>query len=73
MTQPIWVLAVVAQPGEPASVSIHPTHLAAEAWLRSGWDPEGDFQGLDFDGLLERLRVDCAIVATVEPCVPDWL
>jgi hypothetical protein len=52
MTQPIWVLAVVAQPGEPASVSIHPTHPAAEAWLRSGWDPEGDFQSMDFDGLL---------------------
>ena len=70
---PIWVLAVIAEAGKPASVSIHPTHDRAQEWLRSGWDPDGDFAGTDDDALLERLSVDCDVIATIEPCQANWL
>lgn len=64
----IWVLAVNAEYGAPASVSVHRTYELAVEWLRSGWDVEGSYRELDSDALLERLRLDRDVIAAIEPC-----
>ncbi len=64
----IWVLAVNAECGAPASVSVHRTYEAAVGWLRSGWDVEGSYRELDGGALLERLRLERDVIAAIEPC-----
>lgn len=73
MKEPVWVLAVSTECGEPASVSIHPSFEAAIDWLRSGWDPDEYLKHLDGEQLIRAMATDWDTLVALEPCVPDWV
>lgn len=63
----IWTLSTVTDNDPHPSVTLHGSYESAVAWLRSGWDIEGEFTHLDDEDLIRALAEAATVRASIDP------